>query len=51
MMKIEYQNGKEREVENEDQARDILEAQYPDVVFGEWEYNEPERRRLPSDAI
>lgn len=45
-MTIEYQNGEQRDVENEDQARDILEAKYPDAVFGDWEYNEPERQRM-----
>jgi hypothetical protein len=46
MMIIEFQNGEHRDVENEDQARDILEKLYPDAVFGDWEYNEPERQRM-----
>lgn len=37
-MHIEYANGRTVEVENEDEAREILEREYPDVVFcDQWE--------------
>ena len=37
-MKIEYANGNETEVENEEEAREIIEKQYPDAVYGDcWE--------------
>lgn len=34
------------EVESEDMAREILETEYPDAIFGDWEYNEPENQRM-----
>lgn len=43
---ISYQNGKTEEVESEEQAIEILEKQYPEAVFGGWEYNEPSRQRM-----
>ena len=43
---IEYQNGKNEECESEEQAVEVLEKQYPEAVFGEWEYNEPTRQRM-----
>jgi len=46
-MKIEYQNGKVEDVENEDAAKDIIEAEYPDAVYGDdWEQINEYRRRL-----
>jgi len=37
-MHIEYANGRQIEVDNEDEAREILEKEYPDAVFcDQWE--------------
>lgn len=46
MMTIEYQDGRKQEVENVEQAMEILVEGFPDAVYGNWEYNEPERQRM-----
>lgn len=46
MMTIEYQDGRKREVVTVEQAMEILAEEYPDAVYGNWEYNEPERQRM-----
>ena len=43
---ISYQNGKTEDVESEEEAIEILEKQYPDAVFGDWEYNEKAHQRM-----
>jgi hypothetical protein len=44
--RISYQNGKTEEVESAEDAVEILGNQYPEAVFGEWEYNEPSKQRM-----
>lgn len=46
MMTIEYQDGRKQEVENVEQAMEILVEEYPDAEYGVWEYNEPTRQRM-----
>ena len=43
---IRYQNGNEEECESEEQAIETLEKEYPDAVFGDWEYNERTHQRM-----
>jgi hypothetical protein len=46
-MIIEYANGETHRVEDEDDARRVLAAKYPDAVYGEWEEQQGgERFRL-----
>jgi hypothetical protein len=37
--------GKE-EVSSEEAAKEMLTKEYPDIVFGEWEYNTKEHQRM-----
>jgi len=45
-MRIEYNNGKVVEVDNEDEAIKILDQEFPDAVYGDWEYNERAHQRM-----
>lgn len=43
---ISYQNGRTEDVDSEEEAIEILEKQYPEAVFCDWEYNDPSKQRM-----
>lgn len=45
-MRIKYQDGRNHEVKNEDAAMTILGSEFPDEVYGDWEQDTPDRRRM-----
>ena len=51
-MKIKYSDGRESEVENEDEARESLDGEYSEAEYGDWEQNgdAPERMLVWEDA-
>ena len=51
-MRIEYANGRKTEVDNEDAAREIIDAKYPDAEYGDWQQSgyAPARMLIWADA-
>jgi len=51
-MKINYTDGRTVEVANEDEAREILDAQYPAAEYGDWQQSgyAPERMLVWVDS-
>lgn len=43
---IEYVDGRKVECESEEEAREIIENEYPEAVFCEWQWNDPARQRM-----
>lgn len=51
-MKINYTDGRTVEVANEDEAREILDAQYPEAEYADWQQSgyAPERMLVWEDS-
>lgn len=45
-MRIEYKDGRSVGIDGEDEARAILDTEYPHVVYGDWELINEGRDRL-----